>query len=192
MPIDPNQLISDTENAKGVKLAEFIAATSVWASLETYQHVITYFPDGCLVPNTRRARWGDTLPDGVNFDSNQQASAAIRLLTGIPRSKSGFSACHIYEDSCYDTRYHTCVANLVLIPDSLESLTDHYPHVIECLKYRAWELYEWRIEGEIAWDASRSSPVLPDGYRLLQWRAPVPLSDRIRRNIERRARSLPH
>ncbi|HWQ55093.1 MAG TPA: hypothetical protein VN442_15505 [Bryobacteraceae bacterium] len=39
------------------------------------------------------------------------------------------AVCHIWPNSCYDERYHTCVANLVLLPSALASLTDFDPQV---------------------------------------------------------------
>jgi len=174
-----NELIKHLEEEKGVTLAEFVAETAIWASPETFALLKQSFPDGCWFPNMRRARNNDPLPEGVRFDRNNYANYAIRQVTGRNGTLDGFSACHIYHDTCYDVRYHTCIANLILAPRALESVTDHFPHVAACLAFRALELYSW-------WPAEMKKPTKPDRYPQ-RWQPAVPLSDAIRRKIERRS-----
>ena len=75
-----------------------------------------------------------------------------------------FSACHIWEGTCYDTRYHTLLANLVLVPSELSSLTDYNQHIKDCLKYKAWDLYHWKPE-------NTNEPKRPENYPR-NWRDP--------------------
>ena len=46
-------------------------------------------------------------------------------------------ACHIWDKSCYDYRYHTSVFNLVLLPKSVGGLSDYCDAVKEILQYEA-------------------------------------------------------
>lgn len=54
--------------------------------------------------------------------------------------------CHIWPGTTYDERYHTLLANLVLIPRILANLSDYFNAVIDVLKYRSYELYGWYPE----------------------------------------------
>jgi hypothetical protein len=65
--------------------------------------------------------------------------------------------CHVWPETCYDVRYHTSLANLVLLPAPLAGLSDHHKAVAECLRYRSYELFGWYPE-EV------SAPVKPLGY----------------------------
>ena len=62
-----------------------------------------------------------------------------------PRS---YTTCHIWEQTCYDTRYHTCIANLVLIPSAIASLSDFDKQIHDILKFQAWELFKWPPSGK--------------------------------------------
>ncbi len=80
------------------------------------------------------------------LDSNNYASLAIKyaVLAGSPLWQNakyndfeGYMACHIWDKSCYDYRYHTSVFNLVLLPKSIGGLTDYNDTVKELLQYEA-------------------------------------------------------
>ena len=75
-----------------------------------------------------------------------------------------FEACHIWPNTCYDARYHTSVANLVLLPRPLAGLTDHCEAVKKILQYKAWELFKWKPEGAL-------QPNKPKDYNKLKWRS---------------------
>ena len=60
----------------------------------------------------------------------------------------GFEACHIWEKTCYDERYHTSVANLVLIPREIAGLTDHCDAVKELLKYESFNRFGFIPDNE--------------------------------------------
>lgn len=102
------------------------------------------------------------------------------LATGIQRDKiKNYHACHIWADSCYDEKYHTCIANLVLIPAPLAGLSDYHPEIAKILKYRAYELFNWYF-GE-------SPPIKPIKYPSL-WKEPAEFSETIRQSLKKRLR----
>lgn len=93
----------------------------------------------------------DSTDNTVTFDSNTYANNAIKYaicedlkkkygihITIKDFGKNEFEACHIWDKTCYDARYHTSIANLVLLPRELASLTDHYPAVKKMLQYEAY------------------------------------------------------
>jgi hypothetical protein len=113
-------------------------------------------------PNVRRAkvskgeRRGQVV-DGIRLDDNTYANRAIKVAIGHPGILKGFEACHIWPKTCYNERYHTAVANLVLLPRALAGLTDHDSEIQRALQYRAYELYEW-------WPETEPQPVKPAFY----------------------------
>lgn len=157
----------------GYSLPTLIAETGIWAHpTEHSSRVSEENRTGAVSPTVRRARLGSgevpgTIVDGIRLDRNNYAGAAIRAAIGIPREElEGYEACHIWPGTCYDARYHTVIANLVLIPSPLAGLTDHDPDVISALKYRAFELYGWH-------PIDVPPPSKPEEYPT-NWREPPP------------------
>ena len=74
----------------------------------------------------------------------------------------GFECCHIWPRTCYDPRYHTAIANLVLLPRVLAGLTDHDPSIQRAIQYRAFELYRWYPDGE---QPPEQPQVYPENWR---------------------------
>ena len=124
-----------------------------------------------MFPTTRRfnAKQGEKrgeLKDGIKLDDNSYANVALKRALGMHRlNVTGFECCHIWPRTCYDPRYHTAIANLVLLPRALASMTDHDAGIQKVLKYRAFELYGWYPDGH-------SPPVKPANYPQ-NWRDPL-------------------
>lgn len=76
-----------------------------------------------------------------NTYPNAQMKAALKRQSIIPK---GYETCHIWENTCYDPRYHTCYANLVLLPRAIASLSDHNANIRAILKYRAFRLFGFK------------------------------------------------
>lgn len=86
--------------------------------------------------------------DGIRLDDNSYANVALKRALGLHRLQlEGFEACHIWPRTCYDQRFHTVIANLVLLPRALAGLTDHDLEIQASLQYRAFELYGWFPKG---------------------------------------------
>lgn len=110
----------------------------------------------------RRANNGDQrrqTNNGIILDDNTMANQAIKkaVLKGLEKYGihktdikifKGFEACHIWEKTCYDERYHTSVANLVLIPREIAGLTDHCDAVKELLKYESFNRFGFIPDNE--------------------------------------------
>lgn len=80
------------------------------------------------------------------LDRNVRASQAIKsaVISGLPKwlkaSRNDFKeymACHIWDDTCHDYRYHTSMFNLVLLPTTIAGLADYCDAVKELLRYEA-------------------------------------------------------
>lgn len=97
--------------------------------------------------------------------------------TGTKGKVTNYHACHVWEKSCYDEKYYTCIANLVLIPAPLVGLTDYHSEIAKILKYRAFELFNWYL-GE-------SPPPKPIKYPSL-WKEPADFSETVRQSVKKR------
>lgn len=137
-------------------LIDLVAETSIWAKPEK----VTLTP---AYPDVRRGaprEKGDVI-DGIRMDDNTYANLALKRAISKTSDFKNYMVCHIWPGTTYDERYHTLVANLVLIPRVIAGLSDFCPAVIDCLKYRAFELYGWYPEGE-------DEPLRP-GYYPEKW-----------------------
>lgn len=103
----------------------------------------------------------------------------MKRALGIDRRRLlGWETCHVWPKSCYDVRYHTAPANLVLLPRAIAGLTDHDPDVLAALQFRAFELYGWHPE-EVP------PPPRPPGYPET-WRPTLPFREAALRGVARR------
>lgn len=121
----------------------------------------------------------DPILGDITLDDNTKANYAIKkaVLKGLEKYGihktdidifKGFEACHIWADTCYNPRYHTSVANLVLIPREIAGLTDHCDAVKELLKYESFKRFGFKPDGE-------NTPNEPKNYKELTWRStPTP------------------
>ena len=169
--IEAQELLDAALEKHEIHLSLLIAETAIWASPELHRQAMT--KNGCPAtnPKIRRARGKNEVKggkaNGIRFDDNTYANRTIKFAISDPTDFVGFEACHIWPKTCYDERYHTAIANLVLLPRALAGLTDHNAEVEKALQYHAYEIYNWWPEGE-------SQPERPTFYPE-NWRAPEPL-----------------
>lgn len=124
------------------QLIDLIAATAIWVSPDK----ISLSP---VYPDTKRGRAKEkgNIVDGIRIDDNTYANVAIKKAISGSIDFKNYMVCHIWPGTTYDERYHTLLANLVLIPRVLANLSDYFNAVIDVLKYRSYELYGWHPEG---------------------------------------------
>src|SRR5437762_445526 len=114
-----------------IHLSVLVAETGLWAHPDVHLRLLR--ESGCVAryPNVRRARLGQgekrgQVVDGIRLDDNSYANLAIKRALGLGRNEAeGFEACHVWPRTCYDQRWHTALANLVLLPRALAGLSDH-------------------------------------------------------------------
>jgi hypothetical protein len=134
-------------------LITLVAKTTIWANPEVYKRLVKDGGIGVWYPNVRRFKKGEKkgrTNNGDRLDDNTYANFAIKkALVGTDRKQiSGFSVCHIWPKTCYDDRYHTNIANLVLMPQSIASLSDFHPDVRLALQFHSYGLYRWYPDSE--------------------------------------------
>jgi hypothetical protein len=171
-----SRVLSSAVRELDIDLATLVAACTFWAPND---EAATTPAD----PKVRRARSGETRRTmtgaGVRLDDNTRANQALKGALKHVGKFRGFAVCHIWPKTCYDERYHTLPANLVLLPRELAGLTDHNQHIEDCLKYRALELYGWYPDGE-------SEPKKPVGYPG-NWRPPAERKTAAKKRARNRA-----
>ncbi|MDE6008597.1 MAG: hypothetical protein K2G90_05250 [Muribaculaceae bacterium] len=126
-------------------LIDLVAQTSVWVEPSKVKRDPIY-------PNVKRgtSKSKGEVINGVRIDDNTYPNRAIKQAISKDISFVNYVTCHIWPGTQYDERYHTQLANLVLVPKVIAALTDFCPKVVDVLKYRAYELYNWFPEEETA------------------------------------------
>lgn len=166
-----SELLLEAVKRHNIHLSLLVADTGLWVNPEFHNRLVLDTGSAAMFPMVRRARIGQgerrgQIVDGVRFDDNTYANVAIKRAAGLGKSAVGFEACHIWPGTCYDARYHTAIANILLLPRALAGLSDHAIEIQTALQYRAYELYEWYPE-------TMPQPVKPEFYPS-KWRKPQP------------------
>lgn len=166
-----SELLLEAVRRHDIHLSLLVADTGLWANPEFHHRLIRETSTAAMFPKVRRARIGQgeqrsQIVDGIRFDDNSYANVAIKRALGLGKSAEGFEACHIWPLTCYDERYHTAPANIVLLPRAIAGLSDHDGEIQKALQYRSFELYGWHPEGV---DQPSRPEFYPDS-----WRDPLP------------------
>lgn len=166
-----SELLFEAVKRHNIHLSLLVADTGLWANPEFHNRLVRDTGSAAMFPKVRRARLSQSehrgqIVDGVRFDDNSYANVAIKRAAGLGKSAEGFEACHIWPLTCYDERYHTAIANIVLLPRALAGLSDHAIEIQTALQFRALELYGWFPKGA-------PKPVKPEFYPS-NWREPQP------------------
>ena len=182
---DATAVLLEVTQRHNISFGTLVAETGLWANPQVHRLLLAENGTGAYYPHVRRARTSQgekvkTIVAGLRFDDNSYANIAIKQVLGV--ETTGFETCHIWPLTCYDERYHTAIANLVLLPRALAGLSDHDPTILALLQYRAYELYDWHPLGT-------PTPTKPSPYPTT-WRDPFPFTPAIAKTIQRR-RSRP-
>ena len=123
---------------------------------------------------------GQVKDNGVKIDDNTYANRAIKLAVleglkhyGLDTSDLKFDryeACHIWPGSCQNEKYHTSVANLVLLPREIAGLTDHCKAVEDLLKYEAFRRFGFKPDPEDINPGEYAAESEPLYYDKVVWR----------------------
>jgi len=171
----------------GIDLGKLVSMTGVWANPETFRHLRKIHDDGTWHPNCRRYQQAKgekrrEIVDGIKLDDNTFANAAIKEAVGYARKDVvGYHVSHVWPLTCYDHRYHTCIANLVLLPAPIAGLSDYDSGIEEILKFRAYDLFGWHPGKE----QPPQRPInYPDGKF---WRPPPAFTEGVKKKLNRLA-----
>lgn len=166
-----SELLLEAVRRHNIHLSVLVADTGLWANPDFHLRLVQDTDSAAMFPRVRRARIGQgeqrgQIVDGIRLDDNSYANVAIKRAVGLGKSAEGFEACHIWPLTCYDERYHTAPANIVLLPRAIAGLSDHDSEIQKALQYRSFELYGW-------WPEGIDEPRQPEFYPEC-WREPLP------------------
>jgi len=176
--LNGDEVLLNATTELGIDLPRLIARSAVWANPAVFQARRRQHANGAWFPDCRRGKNGEPkrgMANGVRFDDNTWANLAIKIAVLGSRDRCvRMHVCHVWPETCYDVRYHTSLANLVLLPAPLAGLSDHHRAVADCLRYRSYELFGWYPE-------EATAPVKPVGYpSASDWAPPPPIPPSIR------------
>ncbi len=145
-----------------------------------------------VIRDTRKRIQVDTI-DGHNimYDDNTSPRWAILWSHGFETTAhiKGWTFAHVWNES-KDPEAYTHVANLVMMPECLASLSDKDGPLVPFLRYHAEAVYGWRPKGKPAVGK-------PSGYNDMEWNyfKPIPnprghIRDRLARSNAQRANRL--
>lgn len=152
-------------------LMQLVASCAVWAPMEA---VLKQRPDEfkyLRFKNGSGKKKGDKEKDDegreIVYDDNTQPNRliknAVKDYYNFVIAPNEYYVCHIWEGTCYKRLYHTDLRNVVLLPSSVYSLSDHNEKIMDMLKCRSAQLYgELKPEG-------RALPKKPAHYKDIKW-----------------------
>lgn len=158
--LDGNELFARSAEELDIDFAALVVKSAIWAP--DTEHIAC--GKAAKYPRVRRKRPYEKRghsAENIRLDDNRypnsQMKAVLRKAYNIQLEAGTFETCHVWPNTCYDERYHTCFANLVMLPRALAALSDHNEHVQRVLQYRAYELFNW-------YPAECEVPTKPENY----------------------------
>lgn len=152
-------------------LMQLVASCAVWAPKEA---VLKQRPDEFKYVRFKNGSGKKKNDKEINdegieivYDDNTQPNRLIKNAVkegcNYVIAPYEYHVCHIWEGTCYKRLYHTDLRNVVLLPSSIHSLSDHDKKIMNMLKCRSAELYgELKPEG-------RALPRKPACYKKISW-----------------------
>ena len=197
------------------QIANIISKTARWVDKRTFELLPSWYPEtwrGALmynsewtVPRVNKNR--QTNISVHKSEGNTRANTTLTYALGSTKStREGWSCCHIWDhgDTKFqtsnfvvgDSRFYSCVANMVLLPTPLKAFTDSMPEIKEMLRIAAFHHFGWYCDHEKLdkWNYLQSGK-LPDHYPLdwpnhdkpsLSISGIVSLNGKIKKRIDRR------
>jgi hypothetical protein len=163
------------------EIASMIERTARWVSPETFRLLPVWFPEHSRRGLFYKGNWSEkqtntnrlTGQSIHKYEGNIHANKALTLALGISKKqRPNWSCCHIWgvDDPTYqlsnsvvqDSRFFSCVANMVLLPTPLKAFTDALPDIKAMLRICALNLYGWKCEHEELHDAHSALAVWND------------------------------
>lgn len=148
-----------------IDFIKLILQTSFWVKKDVFDFIAKNSKinaQGVFYPYTIRKRgselqsstprWEKVKEDRRFLDLNHKPQNALSYsLVGksFQAAFSDYTCCHIYGgEYSHDWKCFTCVGNMILVPKTLQSLTDHHGEVINYLKQIAFLKYDWKPDNQ--------------------------------------------
>lgn len=124
------------------------------------------------IRNTKKRLTIETIRGrSIMFDDNTTPRWALLWAHGYKKTDhpKGWTFAHVWDES-QDPDAYTHLANLVMIPECLASLTDKQGPLVPYLRYHSQSCYEWLPEG-------KSEIEKPKRYDQIEWNYLESISD---------------
>ena len=137
--LDLEELLKhDLSRKKLESILDLVAQASWWVNPIVYQSIQVVYP------KTRRKRGKEKrgqIIDGIRLWNNEPAQKAIWLALDKKKEQIYNShVCHIYKNSVPDPTHFTNLANMIILPKCLASLSEWEP-ITKILKYHSYKTY---------------------------------------------------
>ena len=159
---DKATLIKELKSLSDNYLSRIVARTAIMATLDDYLECEHH--DGVKHPNFRRRTNKEKgLKEIISEDPITHEKKTIylddnkkiiRMMKEMAARRYGivydqYHACHVWAGTCYDPQCFSNFANVVLLPNSLASLSDYNKDVIKELKRKSYTLFKhWHPSAE--------------------------------------------
>ena len=138
----------------GIPVMDLIVRTARWVDPDVVSALPVWYPAFHRGMELFKADWKTPQLDKEqkrSLETNYRANWTMDAAVG--GKGPNWTCCHVwgYSDPTfqekgsltYDSRYYTCVPNLVLLPTPVKALTDSMPEVQHALRVCSWHLYGW-------------------------------------------------
>ena len=155
-----------------IKLEDLIAKTAIFACEDSVNKIVSQYGNALMYPNLRRKSGKEekrrTFIGDVCLDDNTYVNRSFKA--GFENiTFENYTVCHIWA-KVKEIDAFSEVRNLALIPSGLHALSDHFPNIIDILKFRAFKLYKW-------WPKEENCPQTPSYYPADdKWRNRLPFT----------------
>lgn len=193
-------------------IMEMIAQSARWVHPEVFKRLPVWRPEKARKAPLYKKDWrtrSASKSGALKFETNGGALRSLREALALAKPKN-WTTCHIwgYDDANFagksvvvqDSRFYSCVANMVLLPTPLKGFTDAVPTIKHHLRVCAFHLYGWACEHEASSAEAElvKSGKIPEGYPLTWPTAERPalptgigpFDDRLKKRISERKRKI--
>lgn len=166
-----------------IDLRKLIANTAIFAPEDAVEALRER--DYIMYPHIRRAKTsaGERRGERINkvlLDDNTYPNRGLKTIlakyTGTPYDQwKNWTVCHVWPRTCYDTRYHTALPNLVMLPSPIAGLSDYYEPVIKDLQFRSYSLFKWypKSSGSDIYHVPQPEQGYPQTWKICQFYTPI-------------------
>lgn len=156
--INPDGLVTlrDSLERSQVNIFPLILNSSLWVSREAFDLLPLWYPEYKRKGDLYKSNWVDRLLNkGIpKQETNVMAANALKSALGLNDKYTDWSCCHVwgtdgFEDTnliIQDSRYYSCVGNMIYLPVPLKAFTDSMPEIKFGLRVLAFHLYGWSCE----------------------------------------------
>ena len=149
------------------EIMSLVERTAQWVSPETFKLLPVWFPEHARRGLFYKKNWSEpqmnrSRATGNSIhksEGNLYAMQALTLALGLRKQqRTNWSCCHMWgvDDASYqrsntvvqDSRFFSCVGNMILLPSPLKAFTDTMPEVKAMLRICASNLYGWQCDHE--------------------------------------------